>query len=105
VADFGIHGFPERPAGVDRIAHYHSVLDILPADFSTVWISDHMQAGERPMGEAWTTLTYLAATFPRFRFGNMVLSQSYPNPALPVNLEDMATVHRFCDEVLPALRA
>lgn len=82
MADFGIHGFPARPAGVDRIAHYHSVLDILPADFSTVWISDHMQAGERPMVEAWTTLTYLAATFPRFRFGNMVLSQSYRNPAL-----------------------
>jgi len=32
--------------------------------------------------EAWTALTYLAALFPTYRFGNLVLSQSFRNPAL-----------------------
>ncbi|HEX3219999.1 MAG TPA: LLM class flavin-dependent oxidoreductase [Candidatus Limnocylindria bacterium] len=82
MSDFGIHGFPDRPDGVDRMSHYRHVLDALPQDFSTVWISDHMQAGEHPTVEAWTTLTYLAATLPRFRLGTLVLSQSYRNPAL-----------------------
>jgi alkanesulfonate monooxygenase SsuD/methylene tetrahydromethanopterin reductase-like flavin-dependent oxidoreductase (luciferase family) len=82
MADFGIHGFPERPTGVERMAHYHAVLDSLPDAFTTVWISDHMQAGAESVAEGWTTLTFLAAAFPRFRFGNMVLSQSYRNPAM-----------------------
>jgi alkanesulfonate monooxygenase SsuD/methylene tetrahydromethanopterin reductase-like flavin-dependent oxidoreductase (luciferase family) len=82
VPDFGIHGFPPRPDGVDRMTHYRSVLDALPDAFSTVWISDHLQAGDWPMVEAWTTMAMLAATFPRLRIGSMVLSQSYRNPAL-----------------------
>jgi alkanesulfonate monooxygenase SsuD/methylene tetrahydromethanopterin reductase-like flavin-dependent oxidoreductase (luciferase family) len=32
--------------------------------------------------EGWTTLTYVAALAPSYRVGNMVLGQSYRNPAL-----------------------
>jgi alkanesulfonate monooxygenase SsuD/methylene tetrahydromethanopterin reductase-like flavin-dependent oxidoreductase (luciferase family) len=32
--------------------------------------------------EGWTLLTYLAAAFPRFRYGHAMLSQSFRNPAL-----------------------
>ena len=35
-----------------------------------------------PTIEGWTLLTFLAAAFPRFRYGHLVLSQSYRNPAL-----------------------
>ena len=38
----------------------------LPPAFSTIWISDHLQFGDDPQHEAWTLLTYLAATFPRW---------------------------------------
>jgi alkanesulfonate monooxygenase SsuD/methylene tetrahydromethanopterin reductase-like flavin-dependent oxidoreductase (luciferase family) len=82
LADFGFQGFPARPDGVDRMTHYHTVLEMAPALFSTVWISDHLQFGDEPSAEGWTLLTYLAAAFPRFRYGHLVLSQSYRNPAL-----------------------
>jgi alkanesulfonate monooxygenase SsuD/methylene tetrahydromethanopterin reductase-like flavin-dependent oxidoreductase (luciferase family) len=82
VADFGLQGFPKRAEGVDRMTHYLTVLDLLPPQFSTVWISDHLQFGDEQTVEGWTLLTYLAATFPRFRYGHLVLSQSYRNPAL-----------------------
>ena len=82
MADFGLAGFPARPEGVDRMTHYDAVLGLLPESFSTVWISDHFQFGDRSTVEAWTALTYLAAAFPRFRFGHLVLGQGYRNPAL-----------------------
>ena len=82
MADFGLQGFPARPDGVDRMTHYRTVLEMVPEAFSTVWIEDHFQFGNRPTAEGWTLLTYLAASFPRFRFGHLVLGQSYRNPAL-----------------------
>jgi len=81
-ADFGLAGFPTRPDGVDRMTHYRTVLELVPEEFSTVWISDHLQIGAEPRVEGWTALTYLAAAFPRFRYGHLVLSQSFRNPAL-----------------------
>ncbi len=82
MADFGFQGFPARPDGVDRLTHYRTVLEMAPPVFSTVWISDHLQFGADPVLEGWTLLTWLAAAFPRFRYGHLVLSQSYRNPAL-----------------------
>jgi alkanesulfonate monooxygenase SsuD/methylene tetrahydromethanopterin reductase-like flavin-dependent oxidoreductase (luciferase family) len=82
MADLGLQGFPERPDGVDRMTHYRTVLDMLPPVFSTVWLSDHFQVDDDEIEEGWTRLTYLAAAFPRFRFGHLVLGQSYRNPAL-----------------------
>jgi alkanesulfonate monooxygenase SsuD/methylene tetrahydromethanopterin reductase-like flavin-dependent oxidoreductase (luciferase family) len=82
MADFGFQGFPARPDGVDRMTHYRTVLEMVPAEFSTVWISDHLQFGDRQTVEGWTLLSYLAAAFPRVRYGHLVLSQSFRNPAL-----------------------
>jgi alkanesulfonate monooxygenase SsuD/methylene tetrahydromethanopterin reductase-like flavin-dependent oxidoreductase (luciferase family) len=62
--------------------HYRSILERLPEQFTTVWISDHLQFGNQPRREGWTLLTYLAAAYPRFRYGHLVLSQSFRNPAL-----------------------
>ena len=89
--EFGIHALPERPDGVDRLAHYRDVLERLPPEFGTIWISDHLQAGHHALTECWTTMSYLAAAFPRLRIGSMVMSQSYRNPAL---LAKMAATFR-----------
>src|SRR6185369_4864091 len=59
-----------------------SVLDVAPDVFTSAWLSDHLMKDDHPTYEAWTALTYLAALHPSYRFGNLVLSQSYRNPAL-----------------------
>lgn len=82
MADFGLFALPEDAPGDDRIARYRATLDLLPPEFTTVWVSDHFQLGEEPRVDGWTFLTYLAALFQRFRFGHLVLAQSYRNPAL-----------------------
>jgi alkanesulfonate monooxygenase SsuD/methylene tetrahydromethanopterin reductase-like flavin-dependent oxidoreductase (luciferase family) len=66
------------------IEHIRSVFD-------TIWVEDHFQWSDRPVVECWTALTYLAAQYPEFRFGALVLGQSYRNPALTAKM--MATLH------------
>lgn len=82
MADLGLHGFPATADATDWIERAHLTLDELPDVFSTVWISDHLQVRGEPAPDAWTRLTWLAATFARLRVGSMVLSQSYRNPGL-----------------------
>ncbi len=83
VAELGLQGFPPAPSGVDLLTHYRSVLEAVPLEFTTVWHQDHLQLGQGDdLLEGWTLLTYLATAFPRFRYGHLVLSQSFRNPAL-----------------------
>lgn len=82
MAELGIHGLGTRPDGMDRVTNWHTVLDEFPDVFSTAWISDHLQFEGEPLPEAWTFMTWLAATFPTLLIGSMVLSQSYRNPGL-----------------------
>jgi alkanesulfonate monooxygenase SsuD/methylene tetrahydromethanopterin reductase-like flavin-dependent oxidoreductase (luciferase family) len=41
-----------------------------------------VQAGDAALLEGWTALTYFAGLHPEFMFGNVVLCQSFRNPAL-----------------------
>src|SRR5215471_17798715 len=82
MADFGLQGLPADAPGETRLDRYRSVLEALPEEFSTVWIEDHLQKGDREVLEGWTLLTYLTALYPRYRFGHLVISQSFRNPAL-----------------------
>jgi alkanesulfonate monooxygenase SsuD/methylene tetrahydromethanopterin reductase-like flavin-dependent oxidoreductase (luciferase family) len=56
--------------------------------FSSAWVADHFVPWHREQDpttvtlECWTTLTYLAGTFPALSFGSIVMSQSYRPPAL-----------------------
>ncbi len=59
--------------------------------FDTIWVEDHFQWSSRPVVECWTALSYLAAQYPDFTFGSLVLGQSYRNPALTAKM--MATLH------------
>ena len=83
MADLGLVGGLDAWDSPDFLASMHELLDPLPPAFTTVWGSDHLQQhGKAWSGEGWTKMTYLAATFPRFRVGHLVLAQSYRNPAL-----------------------
>ena len=82
-AGLGLQGFPRAPEGVDLLSHYRTVLEMVPPEFTSVWIQDHLQFGSGDtLLEGWTLLAHLATAFPRFLYGNLVLSQSYRNPAL-----------------------
>jgi alkanesulfonate monooxygenase SsuD/methylene tetrahydromethanopterin reductase-like flavin-dependent oxidoreductase (luciferase family) len=80
--DLGLHGFPPAHDGADWLTRAHRTLDDLPPVFTSVWLSDHLQVDGDPQPDVWTRLTWLAATFPRYRVGTMVMSQSYRNPGL-----------------------
>jgi alkanesulfonate monooxygenase SsuD/methylene tetrahydromethanopterin reductase-like flavin-dependent oxidoreductase (luciferase family) len=66
----------------DWMSHVHSVLDDLPPAFTSVWLPDHLMSDGAALPETWTRLTWLAATFPRYRVGGMVLNQAFRNRGL-----------------------
>jgi alkanesulfonate monooxygenase SsuD/methylene tetrahydromethanopterin reductase-like flavin-dependent oxidoreductase (luciferase family) len=65
-----------------------NTLDILEGHFETAWVGDHffpwMESLDQRADtiEAWTTLTYALAKYPRMKGGTIVLSQGYRPPAL-----------------------
>ncbi len=59
-----------------------TTLPKLEGHFQSVWMTDHLFWGELFAYEAWTVLTWLAARWPEFDVGPMVMCQNYRNPAL-----------------------
>lgn len=57
-------------------------IQLVEAHVDSLWFVDHVQFGGSPLLEGWTALTYLAAQYPQFHVGHMVLCQSFRNPAL-----------------------
>jgi alkanesulfonate monooxygenase SsuD/methylene tetrahydromethanopterin reductase-like flavin-dependent oxidoreductase (luciferase family) len=82
MTDLGLIGQLGAWDAPDIIGSTRELLDPLPPAFTTVWMSDHLQQDGEPFPEGWTRLAYLAGAIPRFRYGHLVLSQSYRNPAL-----------------------
>ena len=76
------------PPGPDKgkISAYMDDLDLtlpqLAGHVDGLWMSDHFIWDDDPCYEAWTVICYLAARWPQFQIGSIVLSQSYRNPAL-----------------------
>lgn len=50
--------------------------------FESVWVSDHLMLGSKPIVECFTTLSAFAATTQRIRLGSLVACNSYRSPAL-----------------------
>ena len=69
------------------------LLPHLEGKFKSLWMTDHLFWGEDYAYEVWTVLSYLAAKFPAFDVGPMVLGQSYRNPALVAKMA--ATLQQF----------
>lgn len=61
---------------------YQRQIELVREQIDSLWFVDHMQFGDSPVLEGWTALTYLAAQYPQFQVGHMVLCQSFRNPAL-----------------------
>ncbi len=83
-ADFGLI---IRPTAIglpsDKILEFNwHTIQNLPPGFTTLWVEDHVQWGELPTLECITTLSFLAAKFPNFHLGTLVLNQSFHNPAM-----------------------
>ena len=76
------------PPGPDKgkISKYMDDLDValpqLAGHVDSLWMSDHFIWDDDPCYEAWTVMCYLAARWPQYRIGSIVLCQSYRNPAL-----------------------
>ncbi len=66
----------------ELIEYNRRCIEGLTAGFTTLWLEDHLQMGKADELECLTTLSYLAATYPQFKVGSLVLAQSYRNPAL-----------------------
>ena len=82
--DFGLMLRHNDPGySLPELLNYNrSCIETLSPAFTTLWLEDHMQVGAVDALESLTTLSYLAATYPQFNVGTLVLSQSYRNPAL-----------------------
>ena len=84
MVEFGL-GLPAGPPKGDSarfITDLDATLPQLQGAFRSVWMTDHFFWDGEPTYEAWTVLSYLAARYPDFEVGPMVLGQSYRNPAL-----------------------
>jgi alkanesulfonate monooxygenase SsuD/methylene tetrahydromethanopterin reductase-like flavin-dependent oxidoreductase (luciferase family) len=83
-AEFGLMMRPGDPGMTiqELLAYNRSCIDELKAGFTTIWLEDHLQFGDTEWLECLTTLSYIAAQYPQFKVGSLVLAQSYRNPAL-----------------------
>lgn len=69
----------------DQITH---TLERVQDSFDSAWVADHFipwaqwEDDDTDVLECMATVCYLAAAFPKLDFGNIVLCQSYRNPAL-----------------------
>ena len=82
--EFGL-GLPAGPPPGDNGRFIHDLaatLDLLGGSVRSIWMTDHFFWDGAPTYEAWTVLSYLAARFPDYEVGPIVLGQSYRNPAL-----------------------
>ena len=90
-AEFGLRvpSFPvDGSSGPDFIGQIVGFIGELDQAFQSAWVCDHFVPwadfvpNTTPNLEAFTTAAYLSGIFKRLTFGNIVLCNSYRNPAL-----------------------
>ncbi|GHO99465.1 hypothetical protein KSF_095130 [Reticulibacter mediterranei] len=79
----------------EQLSAYQQGLDIISGYFTSAWMGDHVQFGEKAVLEAWTAMSYLAGRAPNIQFGHLVLCQLFRNPAL---LAKMAATFQYMSE-------
>jgi alkanesulfonate monooxygenase SsuD/methylene tetrahydromethanopterin reductase-like flavin-dependent oxidoreductase (luciferase family) len=76
-----IESHPKAPLG-QWMADLDAIVPQLEGHFKSLWMTDHLFWEDLFAYEVWTTLSFIAARFPKFDIGPMVLGQSYRNPGL-----------------------
>lgn len=82
--DFGLmlQPMPLHFPASELFDYNRQLIRALVPGFTTLWAEDHLEWGEAAAIECLTTLTYLAAEFPRFHVGSLVMSQAYRYPPM-----------------------
>lgn len=82
--DFGLALVERQPRGaLDAwMNDLDQLLPQLQGRFKSLWMTDHLFWDDYFVFESWTALSFLAARWPGFDVGPMVMCQSYRNPAL-----------------------
>lgn len=82
--DFGLMLRPNDPdLSFSELMEYNRrCISLLSPEFTTLWLEDHLQKEAIDNLECLSTLFYLAAEYPQYKVGTLVLDQSYRNPAL-----------------------
>jgi alkanesulfonate monooxygenase SsuD/methylene tetrahydromethanopterin reductase-like flavin-dependent oxidoreductase (luciferase family) len=65
------------------------VLQAVAQHFDSMWAADHFYGFDRiddPYLECWTTLTWLAASFPTIKVGGLVMCNNYRNPTVVAHM-------------------
>ena len=96
MVDFGLgllHGPPKGQLDA-WLQDLDATIPQLRGHFRSLWMTDHFMWEGAPTYEAWTVLSYIAARYPDFEVGPMVLGQSYRNPALLALMA--ATLQTLC---------
>jgi alkanesulfonate monooxygenase SsuD/methylene tetrahydromethanopterin reductase-like flavin-dependent oxidoreductase (luciferase family) len=78
-------GVPESGGQPIVMQELDRVLPAVAQHFDSVWTADHFYGFDRiddPYLECWTTLTWLAATFPSLKVGGLVMCNNYRHPAV-----------------------
>ncbi len=82
--DFGLALVEAHPK--THLSKWMDDLDIilpqLGGHFKSLWMTDHLFWEDNFSYEVWTVLSFLAARWPSFDIGPMVMGQSYRNPGL-----------------------
>ncbi len=82
--DFGlalIESHPKTPLN-QWMDDLDLIVPQLEGHFKSLWMTDHLFWEDLFAYEVWTTLSFIAARFPKFDIGPMVMGQNYRNPAL-----------------------
>ena len=79
---FGLLAGPPKGQIDQWMADLDKTLPLLGDAFESLWMTDHFFWDAEPTYEAWTVMAYMAARWPQFKVGPMVLGQSYRNPAM-----------------------
>lgn len=96
MTDFGLvlPAGPQKGAIDAWLDDLDTHLPDLEGAFKSLWMTDHFFWDDKPTYEAWTVLAFIAARWPQFELGPMVLGQSYRNPALLAKMG--ATLQALC---------
>ena len=82
--DFGL-ALPPGPQRDDYskwLVNIDASARLLQDQFRSLWVYEHFFSDGHPTYEAWTILSFLAARFPDYEVGSLVLGQGHRNPAL-----------------------